>query len=144
MASKEKGAAAVTTQTDPDRKKPNVALPIEPSPWAQAKKSGGRASGDLTVPILGVDPVIECKARKDGFREISAWLQSRDVLIVKSDRRDALAMLPLRLAVEIALAAGKSKLNSQFLEATNLAKNGRPRMHAGQPIAYLAELKPRT
>jgi Holliday junction resolvase len=70
---------------------------------------GGRYSGDLTCPLLGVDRTVECKSRKDGFRELYSWLQARDLLVVKSDRRDALVVLPLKLAVEIAMAAERGK-----------------------------------
>jgi Holliday junction resolvase len=71
--------------------------------------AGGKYSGDLTVPVLGVDRTVECKSRKDGFRELYSWLQARDVLIIKADRRDALVVLPLRLAAEIAVAAERRK-----------------------------------
>jgi Holliday junction resolvase len=67
--------------------------------------AGGSYSGDLTVPLLGVDRTVECKSRKDGFHELYSWLADRDLLVIKADRRDALVVLPLRLAVEIAAAA---------------------------------------
>jgi hypothetical protein len=68
----------------------------------------GRWSGDATVELLGRDRTIECKARKDGFRELYAWLEGRDLLVVRADRRDALVVLPLKLAAEIAMAAQNS------------------------------------
>ena len=71
--------------------------------------AGGSYSGDLTVPILGCDLVVEAKARANGFATLYAWLEGRDVLIVKADRRDALVVLPLRLAAEIAMAAERGK-----------------------------------
>jgi Holliday junction resolvase len=67
--------------------------------------AGGSYLGDLSVPVLGVDRTVECKSRKDGFRELYAWLQARDLLIIKADRRDALVVIPLKLATEIAVAA---------------------------------------
>ena len=67
--------------------------------------AGGSYSGDLTVPILGRDLVVEAKARAKGFSQIYSWLEGRDALIIKADRRDALVVLPLRLAAEIAMAA---------------------------------------
>jgi hypothetical protein len=67
--------------------------------------AGGSYSGDLTVPILGRDLVVETKARANGFARLYSWLEDRDVLIVKADRRDALVVLPLHLAAEIAAAA---------------------------------------
>ncbi|WGJ16146.1 hypothetical protein QEV83_07855 [Methylocapsa sp. D3K7] len=66
--------------------------------------AGGSYLGDLTVPVLGRDICIEAKARASGFSQLYAWLENRDVLVVKADRRDALVILPLRLAAQIAAA----------------------------------------
>jgi hypothetical protein len=71
--------------------------------------AGGSYSGDLTVPILGRDLIVEAKARADGFVTLYSWLEGRDALIIKADRRDALVVLPLRVAAEIALAAERRK-----------------------------------
>jgi hypothetical protein len=71
--------------------------------------AGGSYAGDLTVPILGRDLVVEAKARANGFAQLYSWLNGRDALIVKANRRDALVVLPLRLAVEIATAAERRK-----------------------------------
>ncbi len=71
--------------------------------------AGGSYSGDLTVPILGRDLVVEAKARANGFARLYSWLEGRDILIIKADRRDALVVLPLRLAAEIATAAERRK-----------------------------------
>jgi hypothetical protein len=70
---------------------------------------GGSYAGDLTVPILGRDLVVEVKARARAFGQLHAWLEGCDVLIVKADRRDAIVVLPLRLAAEIAIAAERRK-----------------------------------
>lgn len=70
---------------------------------------GGSYCGDVTVPLLGVDRVVEVKCRGTGFRQLYDWLDGRDLLIVKSDRREMLAVVPLRLAVEIAKAAEKNR-----------------------------------
>jgi Holliday junction resolvase len=71
--------------------------------------AGGSYAGDLTVPILGRDLVVEAKARANGFARLYSWLEGRDVLIIKADRRDAIAVLPLRLAADIAVAAERGK-----------------------------------
>jgi hypothetical protein len=71
--------------------------------------AGGSYLGDLTVPILGRDLVVEAKARAKGFTQIYSWLQGRDALVIRADRRDALVVLPLRLAVEIAIAAERRR-----------------------------------
>ncbi len=71
--------------------------------------AGGSYTGDLTVPLLGRDLVVEVKARADGFREMYAWLDGRDVLMLKADRREVLVVVPLRLATQIATAAERGK-----------------------------------
>jgi Archaeal holliday junction resolvase (hjc) len=70
---------------------------------------GGSFSGDVTAPLIGRDLTIECKSRANGFARLYSWLEDRDVLIVKADRRDALVVLPLHLAAEIAAAAERGK-----------------------------------
>jgi hypothetical protein len=71
--------------------------------------AGGSFSGDITTPLLGRDLVVEAKARANGFAQLYAWLEDRDALIIKADRREPLVVLPLRLAVEIAAAAERGK-----------------------------------
>jgi Holliday junction resolvase len=71
--------------------------------------AGGSYSGDLTVPVLGHDLVVEAKARADGFRELYAWLDGRDELVIKADRRDPLVVIRFSLAVKIAVAAERRK-----------------------------------
>ena len=71
--------------------------------------AGGSYLGDLTVPCLGRDLVVEAKARASGFQQIYSWLIDRDVLVVRADRREPLVILPLKLAAEILAAAEKRK-----------------------------------
>lgn len=51
--------------------------------------------GDVTatLPALG-DVVLECKARKD-FATLHKWIQHRDGLVLKADRKEALVVLRL-------------------------------------------------
>ena len=70
--------------------------------------AGGSYAGDVSVPLLGIDRTIEVKARADGFRELYKWLEGRDVLVVKADRREPLVVIPLRFAVDVARAAEKA------------------------------------
>ncbi|WP_312012396.1 hypothetical protein [Bradyrhizobium sp. AUGA SZCCT0182] len=72
--------------------------------------AGGSYLGDLTVPILEVDRVVEVKVRANGFRQLYNWLIDRDILIVRANRSEPLVVLPLKLAAEIASAADKNKL----------------------------------
>jgi hypothetical protein len=71
--------------------------------------AGGRFVGDVTVPLLGVDRVVEVKCRGSGFSQLYGWLDGRDLLIVRADRRKPLVVVPLRLAAEIAAAAEKGR-----------------------------------
>lgn len=71
--------------------------------------AGGSYLGDLTVPVLGVDRVVEVKARATGFATVYGWLEQRDLLVIKADRREPLVVLPLKLAVEIASAAERGR-----------------------------------
>jgi Holliday junction resolvase len=83
--------------------------------------AGGSYCGDLTVPVIGRDLCAEVKCRADGFRELYAWLDGRDLLIVKADRREPLVVLPLRLAAEIAMAAERQHKSTERA-ATALSK----------------------
>src|SRR3984893_19047203 len=58
--------------------------------------AGGSFSGDVTTPLLGRDLTIECKSRANGFLKLYTWLEDRDALIIKADRRDALGVIALR------------------------------------------------
>ena len=64
-----------------------------------------RPGEDLTLSLLGADRAIEVKVRGTGFAQLYKWLQSRDILIVRSDRKQALAIVPLRFAIEVAAKA---------------------------------------
>jgi hypothetical protein len=53
--------------------------------------AGGRFTGDLTVPVLGIDQRCEVKCRAAGFAQLYGWIDNRDLLIVKRDRAEPLA-----------------------------------------------------
>jgi len=71
--------------------------------------AGGSYTGDLTVPLLGRDHVVEVKVRATGFATLYAWLANRDLLIIRADRRTPLVICPLPLAIEVATAAERNK-----------------------------------
>jgi hypothetical protein len=71
--------------------------------------AGGKFSGDISVPLLGIDRTVEVKCRADGFRELYGWLAEHSLLIVKADRREPLVIVPWRLAIEIAVAAERGR-----------------------------------
>jgi len=70
--------------------------------------AGGKYLGDIDLPLLGVDRIVQAKHRANGFRELYAWLDGADLLIVRADRREPLVILPLKLAAEIAKAAERA------------------------------------
>jgi hypothetical protein len=67
--------------------------------------AGGSYLGDVTIPVLNIDRVAEVKCRAKGFRELYRWLEARDLLIIRADRKEPLVVLPLKLAAEIAAKA---------------------------------------
>lgn len=71
--------------------------------------AGGRYVGDVSIPLIGRDLIAEVKVRGTGFRQLYAWLAGRDLLIIRADRAEPLAIVPLRLAAEIAAAAERAK-----------------------------------
>src|ERR1700682_3912979 len=79
---------------------------------AQGKKRGGRASRQKGNRL---ERAIVRLLQDHGLRaeciplSVYAWLEDRDVLIVKADRRDAIVVLRLRLAAEIAIMAERRK-----------------------------------
>jgi hypothetical protein len=72
---------------------------------AEKSSRTGYRGPDLTVPLLGIERVVEVKCRANGFRELYAWLADRDILIVRANRREPLVILPMWLASEIAAVA---------------------------------------
>ena len=72
---------------------------------AEKSSRTGYRGPDLTVPLLGIERVVEVKCRANGFRELYAWLTDRDILIVRANRREPLCILPMWLGAEIARAA---------------------------------------
>ena len=72
----------------------------------------GRFGGDVSVPLLGVDRRVEVKCRADGFRELYRWLEGVDFLVVRADRCEPLAVVPLKFAAKIAALAERMKESS--------------------------------
>lgn len=83
------------------------ALAAERVPLSGAAR--GRFGGDVSVPLLGRDMRVEVKARGNGFRELYKWLDGADLLVIRADRAEPLAIVPLKLAAEIAAAAEKGR-----------------------------------
>lgn len=63
--------------------------------------AGGRYTGDISVPVLGEDRILEVKVRADGFKEIYSWLAGNYALVIKADRKKPLLVIPLEDAVDV-------------------------------------------
>jgi hypothetical protein len=82
---------------------------LQDNSFAAEKISGLYKRGaDISVPLLGVDRIVEVKIRADGFRELYRWLNERDLLIVRSDRHEPLVVLPMSLAIKVAKIAERA------------------------------------
>lgn len=76
--------------------------------------AGGEFAGDVIDPILGRG---EVKRRRDGFKQLYTWLEGKDYLALRADRREWLIVLRLNDLKEIMKGRkndnGKSGLSSQ-------------------------------
>jgi Holliday junction resolvase len=72
---------------------------------AATKISGMYKPGaDIRMPLLGSDRAVEVKCRADCFSQLYGWLNDRDVLIVRSDRQEPLALVVVRLSLAAEIA----------------------------------------
>jgi hypothetical protein len=69
----------------------------------------GRFGGDISVPVLGRDLRGEAKARGNGFNRLYDWLEGRDFLVIRADRKPLLVVVKLELAADVVMAAERSK-----------------------------------
>lgn len=54
----------------------------------------GAAGGEFAGDVVGLGLRWEVKRRADGFRELYRWLEGKDALAVRADRRPWLVVLP--------------------------------------------------
>ncbi len=57
--------------------------------------------GDVIVEINGEKFTAEVKLRKTGFKQLYTWLSGKDILFVKADRKEYLAVLPLETLIKL-------------------------------------------
>ena len=69
----------------------------------------GRFGGDISVPVHGRDLRGEAKARGNGFNRLYDWLEGRDFLVIRADRKPLLVVVKLELAADVVMAAERSK-----------------------------------
>lgn len=68
--------------------------------------AGGEFAGDVEVPGLGRG---EVKRRQDGFKQLYKWLEGRDFLAVRADRREWLITMRAETVVRLLEAAKKEE-----------------------------------
>src|SRR6516162_1100070 len=66
----------------------------------------GRFGGDISVPALGRE--LPGEANGGGFKSLYDWIEGRDFLIIRADRKPMLVVARLELAVDVILAAERS------------------------------------
>jgi hypothetical protein len=71
----------------------------------------GRFGGDISVPALGRDLRGEAKCRGDGggFKSLYDWIEGRDFLVIRADRKPMLVVARLELAADMIAAAERAK-----------------------------------
>ena len=55
----------------------------------------GAAGGSYTGDVVGLGLKWECKRRKDGFKQLYSWLEGKDALALRADRKPWLVVMPL-------------------------------------------------
>lgn len=75
--------------------------------------AGGSYKGDVSMPVLGRDVTLECKARAAGFTSIYKWLASNYGLVLRADRHQPLIVLRLRDFTELARLSDELRLISE-------------------------------
>ncbi len=65
--------------------------------------SGGAPgfAGDIIIALNEKEYICEVKSRGEGFRQIYKWLEGKDMLFVKADRKKYLAVIPLEIFLKI-------------------------------------------
>jgi Holliday junction resolvase len=55
------------------------------------------AKGDIIIDDL----VAEVKVRKDGFKQIYKWIEGKDLLFIKADRKDYLVVMNVEMLIKL-------------------------------------------
>ncbi len=71
--------------------------------------AGGSFSGDISIPILGVDQRLEAKIRRSGFKQIREWMAGNFAVVFRADRSEPLIVLRLADFAKLTIAADKNR-----------------------------------
>lgn len=61
----------------------------------------GAAGGSYTGDVKGLGITWECKVRGNGFKQLYDWLEGKDALAVKADRKQWLVVMPIEKYMEM-------------------------------------------
>ncbi len=89
-ASRDKGARNETALVNTFR---GAGIPAERVPLSGQR--GGLFAGDIHIPTHAGQFKIEAKLRKDAFRELYNWIDGNHAVVVRADRKEALAVIRL-------------------------------------------------
>ena len=82
----------------------------------------GRFGGDISMPALGCDLRGEAKVRGHGFTRLYNWLDGRDFLALRADRRPLLVVTTLELAARIVMIAERAKGDAKRIGELEFAR----------------------
>lgn len=71
----------------------------------------GAAGGSYTGDVVALGLTWEAKVRGDGFKQLYGWLEGRDVLAVKTDRKPWLAVIPVTTLLDLLKNKNDSEVN---------------------------------
>ena len=57
--------------------------------------------GDVVIELGDRELVGEVKRRRDGFKELYRWLEGRDLLFCRADRRGWVVVMPVEIFIEL-------------------------------------------
>jgi len=57
--------------------------------------------GDMIINLNGKEMIGEVKARKEGFKEIYKWIDNKDFLFLRADRKDFLIVMNIKTFLEL-------------------------------------------
>lgn len=61
----------------------------------------GAAGGSYTGDVKALGLTWECKTRKNGFKQLYDWLEGKDALAIKADRKEWLAVIPVKKLLQL-------------------------------------------
>jgi hypothetical protein len=70
---------------------------------------GGKYSGDVSVPIMGIDRTIEAKIRATGFKQIYEWMADHYGVVIRADRAEPLICVRLKDFARLATIASRNE-----------------------------------